>query len=50
MKTARVSGVMATVDGFYIALVETNEEPIPLRGPFSSYDAAIEWNYQAARA
>lgn len=35
-------------DNFYLALVEGYDEPVPMRGPFASYDAAVEAHYQAA--
>lgn len=33
---------------FFIVLIETPEEPVPMRGPFPTYDAAVDANYQAA--
>ena len=33
---------------FFICLVEGYEEPMPMVGPFESYDAAIEAHYEHA--
>lgn len=30
---------------YYIALIETNEEPMPLAGPYASYDDAVNAHY-----
>lgn len=35
------------MDGYFIALVETNEEPMPLQGPFPTYDAAVDAHYKS---
>lgn len=35
-------------DGFYLAMVEGYEEPMPLRGPFPTYDEAMAAHRQAA--
>lgn len=37
-----------TGDNYYLALVEGYEEPAPMRGPFASYDSAVEAHYEAA--